>query len=132
MIKRRNTKQRRLTLTAVQNNCNHPSAEQIYQDVLKMDKGISRSTVYRNLKLLSDEGLITKVEVPGADRYDFNTKPHFHLICGVCGCVCDAILEYDEDLDRQVEENSGFEVNQHTTIFQGICPDCLARKDEKK
>ena len=66
----RNTRQRKIVLEAVQEHHDHPSADQIYLEIRAKDPRISRGTVYRNLNILSEEGQITHVKVPGADRYD--------------------------------------------------------------
>lgn len=58
MTQQRNTKQRKLILEVVQAHQDHPSADQIYAEVRKLDPKISRGTVYRNLNLLADNGEI--------------------------------------------------------------------------
>ena len=76
----RNTRQRKIVLEAVQEHHDHPSADQIYLEIRAKDPRISRGTVYRNLNILSEEGQITHVKVPGADRYDCRTDFHLSLI----------------------------------------------------
>ena len=90
MKTRRNSKQRQLVLEAVKARRDHPTADQIYLDVRARDDKISRGTVYRNLGLLSDEGQISQVRVPAADRYDLRQDRHYHLFCTGCGRVFDA------------------------------------------
>ena len=53
-MERRNTRQRQLVLEAVQELCDHPTADEIYLRVREQDDHISRGTVYRNLHLLAD------------------------------------------------------------------------------
>ncbi len=108
----------------VQARHDHPSADQIYEDVSKIDSRISRGTVYRNLSCLSDDGKICHVRVPGADRYDSRTDLHYHLICMRCGTVVDIPMEYREELDRTIAEKTGFQIDRHRVIAEGICPDC--------
>ena len=62
---RRNTRQRQLVLDAVRARCDHPTAEDIYQDVRAIDGKVSRGTVYRNLNLLTETGAITTVKASG-------------------------------------------------------------------
>ena len=76
----RNTRQRKIVLEAVQEHHDHPSADQIYLEIRAKDPRISRGTVYRNLNILSEEGQITHVKVPGADRYDCRKDFHYHQI----------------------------------------------------
>ncbi len=124
MFVRRDTKQRRLVLKAVQSRCDHPTAEQIYEDVHAADPKISHGTVYRNLNCLSEEGEICHVRVPGADRYDLKTELHYHMFCVVCKKVTDAPYLYKPSLDEETARQSGFEIIRHRLIFEGICPEC--------
>ena len=123
-IMRRNTKQRKLVLQAVQSRCDHPTAEQIYEDVHAADPKISHGTVYRNLNCLSEEGSICHVRVPGADRYDLRTDLHYHMFCIKCKKVIDAPYPYKTDLDADTAQQSGFDIVRHRLVFEGICPEC--------
>lgn len=125
-MKRRNTHQRQLVLEAVQGRCDHPTAEQIYQDVHAKDEHISRGTVYRNLNILGEEGQLLEVETPKAHRFDLRCDLHPHMVCTGCGHVCDAPVEYMESLDAQVASKSGFVITGHQTVFRGLCPQCAA------
>ncbi|MGN0073004.1 MAG: transcriptional repressor [Coriobacteriales bacterium] len=123
-MERRNTRQRQLVLEAVRSRCDHPTAEQIYQDVAAQDPKISRGTVYRNLSVLAQSGELSEVETPSASRFDLRQERHHHLVCVSCGAVVDAPVEYQEQLDSLAAAGSGFTVTGHHTIFQGLCPDC--------
>ena len=123
----RDTKQRRLVYDAVMNRCDHPNADDIYMDVHAKDNKISKATVYRNLKVLSETGDILHVKVPGADRYDSMLDNHYHIICTVCGTVIDSPIDYNYESDSFVEDKTGFKINRHRTVFEGICPECLKK-----
>jgi len=128
MKKQRKTKQRQLILDAVQARCDHPCADEIYLDVRAIDSKISRSTVYRNLNVLVKQGKVHHVKLPHKDRYESCNRPHYHLVCSVCGMVADVPLPYNEDLDSKIATESGFIVNRHRIIFDGICTDCQSEK----
>lgn len=133
MEKQRKSKQRQLILDAVTGRCDHPTADQIYLEVREKDEKISRGTVYRNLGVLSENGQITNVKIPAADRYDSRLDKHYHLICTCCGKVFDAPLPYHAEYDIQVEQTTGFQVRRHRTIFEGLCAECskkISRGDE--
>lgn len=126
----RNTKQRQLVLDTVREHGDHPTADQIYLDVRKKDEKISRGTVYRNLNILSEEGDILHVKVPGTDRFDRRQDLHYHLLCIRCGKVTDLEDPYDESLDRKIGQQSGYRIRRHRIIFEGVCPEC--QEKEKK
>jgi Fur family transcriptional regulator, peroxide stress response regulator len=103
----------------------HLTAGEIYERVRKKYPSIAYGTVYRTLHLFAERGLIQ--EFPFGDqasRFDGRTDRHDHVHCQVCGGL------YDVDvpiaiLARQVaEEQTGFEIDGHQTVFQGTCPDC--------
>lgn len=125
----RQTRQKQLVCDAVEARCDHPTAEQIYDDVRERDEKISRATVYRNLGALADAGAIQRVRLPGADRYDRLLGPHGHLVCRECGAVCDLSLPHNMALDEQVAADTGYEVDGHYTVFLGLCPDCRAKRE---
>lgn len=131
MKNQRYSRQRQLVLEAVLSRRDHPSADEIYLDVRTRDSRISRGTVYRNLRLLSENGEIMHVKVPSADRYDWRLDKHYHLICTECGRVSDIALEYDPKFDERVFEETGYAINRHRIVFEGVCPECLASQTAK-
>ena len=128
MKTKRCTRQRQLVLAAVRSRMDHPTAEQIFEDVRSLDDRISRGTVYRNLGLLSDEGEINRIRVPGADRFDLTVRQHYHLLCVRCGSILDSPIEYETENDRIVAGKTGFRVDRHQTVYEGVCPICLGKE----
>ncbi len=123
-MQRRDTKQRRLVLQVVQERCDHPTADTIYEAVRARDSRVSRGTVYRNLHLLSEEGDVYHVRAPGADRFDLRTDPHDHIICIRCKKVVDAPETRLPSLDAEVAAATGYRILCHQTIYEGLCPAC--------
>ena len=122
---KRNTIQRKLVLEAVNRLKSHATAEEVYDEVVREYPHISRGTVYRNLKQLSEAGEIRKLEVPGgADRYDHRTFSHYHVRCMKCGRVFDVEMDYIEHLEQSIRDDHGFIINGHDIMFRGICPEC--------
>lgn len=124
MKQKRNTRQRQLVLEAVRARHDHPSADQIYQDVRAIDEKISRGTVYRNLNFLVESGEILHVKVANAERFEHGLDLHHHLLCTKCGNVRDVSLTYHRELDKKLEEETGYKIERHQTVFEGTCPHC--------
>ena len=118
-MERRNTKQRQIVLDVVRSRCDHPTVEQIYEAVSKIDGSISLGTVYRNLSILAEENLIKNIKLSDADRYDLRTDDHDHFVCEKCGKVFDV-----ENEDVKVNNMDGFIINSRQIIYRGICSDC--------
>lgn len=81
-------------------------------------------TVYRTLDLLSDLGLVRRMDL-GDDRprYEIAERHHHHLICESCG----HISEFEDcPLDQRVlsETSPGFQVNSHSLEVYGQCAKC--------
>ena len=122
---KRNTIQRSLVFEAVNKLQCHATADEIYEAIVKDHPNISRATVYRNLKLLSDSGEIRKLDVPGgADRFDHLCHDHCHVKCVKCGRIFDVDMEYITGLEKNIKDNHGFMFTGYEILFRGICPDC--------
>ncbi len=121
----RQTIQKELVLHAVRSMHTHPTAEEIYRLVQKTHPSISRATVYRNLGQLAQRGDIRRVShLDAADRFDFNTAPHYHFRCTACDSVFDADLPYDAGLLARVPNKTGFRLSGYELTFTGLCPTC--------
>ena len=119
-MKNRNTLQRRLVLETVRRMRNHPTAEEIYLAIAAENPLISKATVYRNLKLLSEQGESLRIPIPdGADRFDFHVVPHYHVKCRVCNQVFDVDMPYQAELYDQIADTKGFRMESHQILFIG-------------
>lgn len=128
---RRNTKQRRVILQELQKLDSHPSAATLYELVRLRLPNISLGTVYRNLDLLADTGVIQKLNsgTPEA-RYDGNPEVHYHVCCTICGRV-DDVHDAPHDLLGTVPERlADFDILGHQLQFIGVCPECRS-KDQR-
>ena len=87
------TKQRMSIANILFSKHQHVSAEQLRLQVKKIDKNISRATVYNTLSLFSEKELLNKV-VTEANLifYDTNLSKHYHLYDVISGEL--------QDIDR--------------------------------
>ncbi|MBE7188883.1 MAG: transcriptional repressor [Jatrophihabitans endophyticus] len=114
------TPQRGQVLAAVR-ELGHATPEQISESV----PGVDVATVYRNLELLEDLGLVRHAHLGhGAPSYRPAEDQHVHIVCHSCGAVVDAEPELVDDLAARVRDEHGFELDRaHFTVF-GRCGDC--------
>ena len=123
----RYSKQRELVMQTVQNLCDHPTAEEIYDAAVKECPGLSLGTVYRNLNSLVDAGRVRRVSIPGkADRFDHTLPWHSHLYCTVCGSVTDA--EVDEKQVMKLVKNQKGYVQDCAVVLIGVCEACCEKQ----
>ena len=121
----RYSKQRELVMQTVENLCDHPTAEEIYDTAAKECPGLSLGTVYRNLNSLVEAGRVRRVSIPGqADRFDHTLAWHSHLYCTVCGGVTDA--EVDEKQVTKLVRGQKGRVQDCAVVFIGVCESCCA------
>ena len=123
-------RKRNAILECLRNTHAHPSAEALFQMLQKEHPDISLATVYRNLTLFKQQGMIQSLgTVNGIERFDGNTQPHVHFICGSCDSVLD-LPEVDppESLRSAAAKATGGEVSGCQLIFTGTCQECLSQK----
>ena len=124
----RNTVQKTIIRDALVGLANHPTADEVYEAVHATHPSISRATVFRTLSRLSDEGVVLRVRINnGADHFDHQTFPHYHVHCVECGRVDDVIMPTVDDpalLDERASAVSGYDVSGHELQFDGVCPAC--------
>jgi len=112
-------------LRVVMNTMSHPGADWVYDQVRKEIPKISMGTVYRNLKLLAQDGQINELEIPGSlSRFDGNKHNHYHFRCEKCGCLFDLDEVVDRTMEVDVAQKTGFKVKKHYLEFIGLCLDC--------
>jgi len=127
---RRMTVQRLAILEELQKVTSHPSAQDVYEMVQKRIPDISFGTVYRNLKLLEDLGLLQELNYGKSfSRYDGNPDNHYHISCEKCGRMDDIPISISEKLDRETSDATGYRVRAHRIEFYGLCQNCLPEAD---
>ena len=79
------TTQRQIILEELSKVTTHPTASELYDMVRKRLPRIGLGTVYRNLELMAESGMILKIEVGGTQkRFDATTDEHYHIRCSRC------------------------------------------------
>lgn len=121
----RMSRQRRMILQALQETRAHPTAEELYKAVQTRLPGIGLATVYRNLEVLSQHGLIRRIEPTSESmRFDGDVRDHYHVRCTRCGRLEDLPMDWKPQLQQEAQNNSSYELFDHCLVFTGICPDC--------
>jgi Fe2+ or Zn2+ uptake regulation protein len=114
-------------LELLQNTEKHPSADWIYDQLKREFPNLSMGTVYRNLNILMDQGLVRKLEFGSTfDRFDARTEHHYHFICEQCGKIVDLDITVDAGLEEQARKATGYLIRWHRIEFFGLCDECAA------
>lgn len=119
------SRQRDLVLTVIRSTKCHPTADWIFEQARKEMPNISLGTVYRNLKLLRDEGKLKELSFGrGVCRYDGDMRDHYHVRCVECAQVQDVPHVSPRISGGEVEELTGYKIHGLRLEFSGICPQC--------
>lgn len=130
------TDERRSMLQAVCDKKGHFLPEEIAESASQLGgRRISVTTVYRNLPLLIESGILRRATVgAGAERasarYEsiWNRKHHDHLLCSRCGQQVEFTYPAIEVLQEAVARDYGFVLERHHLELVGVCPGCQANR----
>ena len=129
--KRNKSKKREAIYQALASVKIHPTAEMLYEKLKTDYPELSLGTVYRNLTVLEEDGLVISVcHEGGHAHYDARTEPHAHFVCRICQSVTDLDLpDSGEGLYSKIESQMGCSVETHSLCFSGICDKCREKRD---
>ncbi len=131
----RYSKPREAILSYVLERNMHISAEALHRVLRKRGFELSLSTIYLNLGVLKDVGLLRELRAVGEETiYDSNvSEPHYHIVCRRSGKVID-VPPIDIDgvplshfLQQKVAEATGWQVEEAEISLRGLAPDLPAK-----
>jgi len=125
------SKQREEILNFIKESHTHLTAEEIYLALKAMKSTASKGTVYRNLSMFVEEGVLIRIPVEnGPDKYDYIHHLHHHAVCKKCGKVYDFKYEINmKELEKNILSQTDIEDVSEYIIVQGICKDCKKELD---
>jgi len=124
------TAQRRLILDILREAKCHLDAKELYQRAIQKDQHISLATVYRNLRLFEEVGLVDERRLDEVHCY-YELKrstEHYHLVCRICGRVIEFESPMVRKLVDEVQRNSDFSVSKAVLYLEGYCRNCKGKK----
>ena len=122
------TQQRRVLYEVMLGMQGHPSPEEVYAEVRQKIPAISLATVYKNIHLFVESGVLRQVSMHhGSQRVEMNEREHHHLVCSRCKAIQDFDgSEAEIDLPVQRRLAGGFLVERCSVDLIGICARCQA------
>lgn len=124
------TTQRSLLLDIIREANSHLDADELYRRAKNKNSHISLATVYRNLKLFKELGLITESNLSDThSHYEIKGLTHHHLVCIRCG----KIIEFDSPLISKAvtkaRRENNFDITTVQLKLEGYCPKCKGKKE---
>jgi Fur family peroxide stress response transcriptional regulator len=120
------THQRQVLYEVMQGMEGHPSPEEIYARVKRKIPAISLATVYKNIHLFVESGVLREVSMHhGSRRVEMNEREHHHLVCSKCKAISDIDAEaLPLGLPDAKTLPGGFLVERYAVDVIGVCPRC--------
>ena len=128
------TEPRRVLIRHIFDSHKHFDADELVADLHASSRKVSRSTVYRTLRLLVEAGLLRELRLTNRTAYehDYGYPSHDHLHC----TECNKIVEFNNDEIRKIRETvslqHGFRAEAHRFIITGICPACSRARSPRR
>jgi Fur family ferric uptake transcriptional regulator len=128
------TEPRRVLVRHIFDSHKHFDADELVADLHNADRRVSRSTVYRTLRLLVEAGILRELRLTNRTVYehDYGYPSHDHLHC----TECNTIVEFRNDEVRKLREavslEHGFRPVGHRFIITGICPACSRARSPRR
>ncbi len=127
------TKQRLQIIEIMYKNNKHMTADEIYREV--ESKNIGLSTVYRNLMILEEVGVLKRINLPNISYYELEVvgkdKFHIHVKCIKCNKIIDINEEeISEDfcaLIEKLKKKHIVTIKSTSVMLSGICNKCKMR-----
>jgi Fur family peroxide stress response transcriptional regulator len=103
----------------------HPSPEEVYDHVHKLIPSISLATIYKNIRMFIEHGLLAEVSLHhGSARLETNMDPHHHLVCTQCRAIEDLGEDDLEPARLKKPAPQGFRVHRYSIEVHGLCSKC--------
>ena len=120
------TPQRLSIFKLLERNRTHPSAEDIYREILKVHPSISFTTVYKTLQTLRDMGELQELSInPERSHFDPDISEHAHTFCRSCKQIGDLEITPGTPLLMKLpNEPDDFEVHNVQVHAVGLCSEC--------
>jgi len=124
----RNTPEREEIIAEIFSNHDHFDVDELYLRLRNKGSRISKASIYRNIPLLMECGLIKEVwHEDGHMHYEsvYGQKHHCHLRCIQCGKVIEFYEEELRAVEERLKQKYHFKILDHRLDVTGYCFECI-------
>ena len=124
------TRQKRELLKFLQErSLQHFSVDEVVFEMQDRGEKIGRSTVYRYLEMMAEQGSVRKYQNQGVTQYQHisnatSCDEHFHMMCSRCGNLMHVDCELMHAMTEHLMKDHGFQLDPRETILVGLCDKC--------
>jgi Fur family ferric uptake transcriptional regulator/Fur family peroxide stress response transcriptional regulator len=120
----------RMNILSVFDRYGHMSVDDIYAEVIKVHPSLSLATIYKNIILMVEKGVLVEVPIAGRkSKYELSKADHIHLVCTECGMVEDRqCVDEAEMVFETLSEQEHFKLNKRQVNLYGVFEACQTQK----
>lgn len=128
------TEPRRILIRHIFDSHKHFDADELVADLREAGRRVSRSTVYRTLRLLVEAGLLRELRLTNRSAYehDYGYPSHDHLHCTECNTIVEFRNEEIQKLREAISQEHGFRSSGHRFVISGVCPTCSRARSPRR
>lgn len=114
----------RLEIVSVLSQNGHMNINDLYALLQVRFPSISLATIYKNMNIMLEKGLLLEVKLPEQKNvFELIKDEHSHVACIKCNVVIDIDLDVSEIVTK-VKDASNYKLSSNSLIFNGVCPRC--------
>ncbi len=114
----------------------HLFADDIHEALRDRGEKVGRTTVYRQLDRLVNEGYARRtIGERGGNCYSYiedGCEEHYHMVCTLCGKLAHLSCDHVEELFHHIKSEHGFSIDPGQTVLYGRCSACLREEKRKE
>jgi Fe2+ or Zn2+ uptake regulation protein len=120
---------RRAVAELISEQTGHFTASELESVVRDRRLGISRATLFRALELLTELGVVERLDLPtGEHAYVPCARAHHHhVVCSRCGRTAEAEDGGIAEAVAEIARQTGYRIDAHRLELFGLCRHCQAR-----
>ncbi|MDH4141393.1 MAG: transcriptional repressor [Chloroflexota bacterium] len=117
---------RRNVVGLIAGRSGHFTAADLVTESNRRRLGVGRATVFRTIEVLSDVGVVERIDLPSGEHAYIACQPvhHHHVVCSGCGRTRDVDDAGLRHVVRDIARQTGYRVDDHRLELFGLCPEC--------
>ena len=124
------TEPRRAVASLITGRQGHFTAADLEAAIAERRLGIGRATLFRTLELLTELGLLERIDLPSGEHAYVRcaAEHHHHLVCSTCGRSLEVQDRGLASAVAEIAERSGFRIDSHRIELYGKCTACQKKE----
>ncbi|TRZ35784.1 transcriptional repressor [Niallia circulans] len=119
------TPQRHELINILSKGNKHWTVEELYQLLNESMPSVSITTVYNNINLFCELGLVKEIQFgESLSKYEWKKEDHYHIVCSECGEMVDVWYPALKEVEVFAQSISKFNISSHNLQFYGTCSNC--------